>query len=84
MSTLSFENLERHIGHRIVCAGHGLPPQNVVLHCLDCEEVIIDLDAEGESLFGLILITPSPDDPPEPIALVPPEEAATIALAAAA
>ncbi|NTU85009.1 MAG: hypothetical protein HGA45_37540, partial [Chloroflexales bacterium] len=64
MSTLSFENLVRHIGHRIDCAGHGLPPQNVVLHCVECDEVIIDLDAEGESLFGLVPVSPPPDEPP--------------------
>ncbi|NNJ12136.1 hypothetical protein EKD04_017535 [Chloroflexales bacterium ZM16-3] len=60
MSALTFENLLRHVGHTITCSAHGLPPQNVVLNCETCDEVIVDLDADGETLFQLVPVTPEP------------------------
>jgi hypothetical protein len=72
MSALTFENLLRHVGHEIVCRAHGLPPQNVIVHCETCDEVIIDLDADGESLFGLVPIRPDPPPlPPAAAAAMP-------------
>jgi hypothetical protein len=68
MSTLSFDNLLRHVGHEITCSSHGLPPQNVVLFCETCDEVIADLDADGESLFGLVPVAP-PDPMLPPAAM---------------
>ncbi|MBX0329108.1 hypothetical protein K2Z83_15630 [Oscillochloris sp. ZM17-4] len=71
MSALTFENLLRHISHTIVCRAHGTPPQNVVIHCATCDEVIIDLDADGESLFGLVPLKPEPPVMPPAVAAVP-------------
>jgi hypothetical protein len=72
MSTLTFENLSRHVGHRIVAEHRGLPPQSVVLRCADCDESIIELDAEGEAEAGLGLLEPvGPQKPtgPPPLAV---------------
>jgi hypothetical protein len=71
VSMLSFDTLLRHVGHTITCRAHGLPPQNVILHCATCDEVIIDLDADGESLFDLVPITPEPPVMPPAAAAMP-------------
>lgn len=65
--TLTFENLRRHIGHQIAAEGRGLPVQNVVLWCADCDEVLLDLDAEGETAHSLAPYEPpGPEKPPMP------------------
>lgn len=75
MSTFTFDNLSRHVGHRIVAEHRGLPPQSVVLRCADCDEPIIELDAEGEAEAGLGLVEPigppKPGGPPPPAVAVP-------------
>ena len=47
MACHSYENLRRHIGHRVVvvCYGwKGEDPQNVAVECEDCNEVILSFD----------------------------------------
>jgi uncharacterized protein with PIN domain len=43
MSAFNFEELKRHVGHKIVCVGYGQDEiVNVAVECLDCNEVLID------------------------------------------
>jgi len=47
MSVFSYESLETHVGHKIVCVRYG--NQNVAIECEDCCEVLLDFDkGEGE------------------------------------
>jgi len=39
-----FEDLRRHIGHKIVCVMYGDDAENVSLECEDCYEVLISFD----------------------------------------
>jgi len=53
---LDYKKLRKHIGHNLVCVGYALqdldtgepafPPQNVAIECEDCNEVLIDFEAE--------------------------------------
>ncbi|NTU81928.1 MAG: hypothetical protein HGA45_21545 [Chloroflexales bacterium] len=64
-TTLTFEKLARHVGHQIAAEARGLPAQNVVLICTECGEVLLDLDADGESAMGLVPVEPGPEQPPD-------------------
>ena len=47
MSANSYNDLRAHIGHKIACACYGTKidhPDNVVIECEDCSEVIMDFD----------------------------------------
>ena len=48
MGSHSYEDLRRHIGHKIVCVGYGATtstlPVNVAIECEDCCEVLMDYD----------------------------------------
>lgn len=43
-----YEDLLRHVGHKVVCVGYGAgeitPFDNVAIECEDCGEVLIDFD----------------------------------------
>ena len=45
MSVNNYEELSRHIGHKIVCVGYG--NQNVAIECETCNEILLDFD-KGE------------------------------------
>lgn len=47
MSAFNFEELKRHIGHKIECVVYG-GNQNVALECMDCNEVLLDYDKDEE------------------------------------
>jgi hypothetical protein len=52
MSVNNYQNLRRHIGHRIVCVCYGCygeakDPENVAIECEDCGEVLLDYDKDG-------------------------------------
>lgn len=68
-TTLTFDKLARHVGHRIEAQGRGLPMQNVVLICAECEEVLLDLDADGETAAGMVPVAPEPEQPPDAVEL---------------
>jgi len=44
MTAISFEDLCKHVGHKIVCVTYGSPPQNVAVECEDCNEVLMSYD----------------------------------------
>jgi hypothetical protein len=49
MSADNFEELRRHIGHKIVCVCYGTKgrcPDNVAIECETCNEVLLDFDNE--------------------------------------
>ena len=50
MSATDFEDLRRHIGHKIVCVCYGRKegeePVNVAVECETCQEVLFDFDKE--------------------------------------
>lgn len=45
MSAKTFDELRRHVGHRLTCVLYGNPPQNVAAECETCGEVILDYEA---------------------------------------
>jgi len=47
MSVNSFEELNKHKGHKIEIVTYGNPPVNVAIECLDCFEVLLFFDREG-------------------------------------
>jgi len=48
MGVSNFEELRKHIGHKIVCVCYGNPPQNTAIECETCNEVLLDFD-NGET-----------------------------------
>lgn len=47
MGVYDYEDLRRHIGHKIVCVCYGKKgkaPDNVAIECEDCYEVLLDFD----------------------------------------
>ena len=51
MACHSYEELKSHIGHKIECVQYGSPgdaPENVAVECVDCCEVILDFNKDGE------------------------------------
>jgi hypothetical protein len=47
MGAYSYEDLRKHIGHKIACVCYGedgKDPENIAVECEDCEEVLIDYD----------------------------------------
>ena len=47
MGANNYEELRRHIGHKVevVCYGvDGEEPDNVAIECEDCNEVLLDFD----------------------------------------
>lgn len=48
MGAWNYQELKRHIGHRIVCVAYGdyLNPINVAVECETCCEVLMDYDKE--------------------------------------
>ncbi len=56
MSCSNFEELKKHIGHKIVCVGYGetfinspykqFPAVNIAIECETCNEVLLDFDKE--------------------------------------
>jgi len=47
MGCLGYEDLKRHIGHKIVCVGYGKQGEsleNVAIECETCCEVLLDFD----------------------------------------
>ena len=44
MAVQNYEDLQRHIGHNIVCVSYGQFEDNVAIECEDCNEVILDFD----------------------------------------
>lgn len=46
----SYEELRRHIGHKIVCVCYGVQgkdPENVAVECETCNEVLLSFDRGG-------------------------------------
>lgn len=41
-----YNNLKNHLGHRIELAIYG--NQNMAIECVDCNEVLIDYNIEGD------------------------------------
>ena len=51
MAVSNYEELQEHIGHKIVCVCYGKerePPINVAVECETCNEVILDYDKNGD------------------------------------
>ena len=50
MGVHSFEDLIKHVGHKIECDEYGGPNDgwNVTLECVDCHEVLVSFDNRGE------------------------------------
>lgn len=48
MNTAEFDELKRHVGHKIVCVSYGDEnnPQNISIECEDCFEVLFDVDRD--------------------------------------
>lgn len=56
MGANNFDDLKRHIGHKIVCVCYGNPPhkiddsspicENVSVECETCNEVLLDYDKQ--------------------------------------
>ena len=46
MGAWNFNDLIKHVGHKIVCVSYGKPPQNVAIECEDCDEVLLDYDKD--------------------------------------
>lgn len=49
MGAHDYEDLKRHIGHKIVCVAYGTgeneqSPENVAVECETCNEVLMDFD----------------------------------------
>ena len=46
MSCTGFDDLKRHVGHRLVCVTYGTAgrPENVSVECEECNEVLFDFD----------------------------------------
>lgn len=54
MGVNSYDDLMRHVGHKIVCVTYGNAPhkiddsepicENVAIECEDCNEVLVDFD----------------------------------------
>ncbi len=42
MGCSNYEELEKHVGHKIVCVKYG--EQNVSVECVGCNEVILDYE----------------------------------------
>jgi hypothetical protein len=40
-----YEKIANHIGHNIEVASYGDPILNVTVECMDCHEVIVDVDS---------------------------------------
>lgn len=47
MAVASFEELRRHVGHKIGCAVYG-NDSNVAVECETCSEVLLDFNVWGE------------------------------------
>lgn len=47
MSAFNYQELARHVGHKIVCVSYG-DGVNVAVECEDCNEVLMDYDKEEE------------------------------------
>jgi len=47
MAVTCYEDLLRHVGHRIECVTYA-GGENVALECEDCYEVLIDFNREKE------------------------------------
>ncbi len=45
MSAFNYDELKRHVGHKIVCVTYG-EGQNVAIECEDCNEVLLDYDKD--------------------------------------
>jgi len=47
MAAHNYEDLKKHIGHKIVCVGYGDldNPANVAIECETCSEVILSYDS---------------------------------------
>ena len=43
-SLFMYEEIKRHIGHKIECVSYGRDIENVSIECADCNEVLIDYD----------------------------------------
>ena len=50
MSVNNYEELRKHIGHKIVCVCYmkkgTIEPKNVAIECETCNEVLLDFDKE--------------------------------------
>lgn len=54
MGAYSYQDLRRHVGHRMVCVAYGDvdSPANVAVECEDCHEVIISFDRKDFTYQG--------------------------------
>ena len=60
MGVTNFEELKRHIGHKIVCVSYGgekfeREPWNISIECEDCGEVLLDFDRSVCALCGKVM-----------------------------
>ena len=52
MSADTFQELNRHYGHKVVVTRYAMAvgdPVNVAIECQDCSEVLLDYDREEDS-----------------------------------
>jgi len=45
LGAMDYDDLKRHVGHKIMCVTYG-DGYNVSVECTDCNEVILDFDNE--------------------------------------
>lgn len=48
MTVNSYADLAEHVEHDIVCTGYGY--DNVVIECLDCNEILVSFDDEDTNV----------------------------------
>jgi len=46
MSAINYNDLKRHIGHKIVVVSYGENQENISIECETCNEVLLDYDSE--------------------------------------
>lgn len=53
MGCHSYDDLKRHIGHKVVvsCYGGRDDPQNVAVECETCYEIIMDFDKKNDDVW---------------------------------
>jgi hypothetical protein len=53
MGTHVFEDLIKHVGHKLECVYYGTPPVNAAVECLTCHEVLLDFDLDVKRIAWL-------------------------------
>ncbi len=55
MSASNFEELQKHIGHKIICVAYGNNEinWNVAIECETCDEILFGYDNETQTILPL-------------------------------